>query len=69
MTTTRRQFLGGAAALGALLAVGAGAATAAPVDTDRKEPSKRNLIKNGSFEKGPLGVPKIADWEVTVVPV
>jgi len=69
MTTTRRQFLGGAAALGALIAVGASAAAAAPDDSERKGRSKRNLIRNGSFEKGPLGVPRIADWEVTVVPV
>jgi len=60
-------------ALGSLLAAGAAttsaAAAAAPDDDARKGGSKRNVIKNGSFEKGPLGVPKIADWMVTVVNV
>ena len=72
MPTTRRQFLGGVGALGALIAasaVGAGAAQAAvpPADDSRKHPSRRNLVRNGSFEKGPLGGPEIDDWVVTVV--
>ena len=73
MPTSRRQFLGGVGAVGALIAasaVGAGAAQAAapPASAARKRPSSRNLIRNGSFEKGPLGGPEIDDWVVTVVP-
>ncbi|CAB4943187.1 unannotated protein [freshwater metagenome] len=73
MDIVRRQFLGGVGALGALIAasaVGAGAAQAAvpPASEARKRPSSRNLIRNGSFEKGPLGGPEIDDWVVTVVP-
>ena len=71
MTTSRRQFLVGALAFGSAIAVGAAGASAAEASAPKKPVKKRNYIENGSFEEGPLGVPRIDDWVVVtaVVPV
>lgn len=71
VTTSRRQFLVGALALGSVIAVGAAGVGAAEAATLTKPVAKRNYIENGSFEEGPLGVPRIDDWVVVtaVVPV